>query len=299
MVVVVLTDCPSKLRGDLSKWFFEINTGVYVGKVSARVRERIWERICENIKHGQATMVYSSSGEQKMEFHVHNTSWKIVDYDGIKLMQRPLPQSVEVKQDERDTFLMKGFSKAAQYGKIRRVQKSKEKASQKQNSYIVIDIETTGPSHLSDEIIEIGALRIEDGKPTEAFHSLIKCKQKLPESIKKLTGLTDEEILNYGRELHIVLEELLKFIREQPLVCHNVSFEFNFIQAACRKENFSIPKNKCIDTMILAKRRLKGLKDYKLQTIAETLSVDAKGQHRALEDCYITYGIYTKLNEIQ
>ena len=51
MVVVVLTDCPPKLRGDLSKWFFEINTGVYVGNVSARVRERIWKRICENIKH--------------------------------------------------------------------------------------------------------------------------------------------------------------------------------------------------------------------------------------------------------
>lgn len=276
-------DCPPKLRGDLSKWFFEINTGVYVGNVSARVRERIWERICENIKHGQATMVYSASGEQKMEFCVHNTSWKIVDYDGIKLMQRPLPKQLEVK---RDVFCRKGFSKASQYSKIRRIQKAEEKALQKQNSYIVIDIETTGLSHLSDEIIEVGALRVEDGRPTEEFHSLVQCKQKLPESIKKLTGITDEEILKYGRELHIVLQELLRFISNYQLVCHNVSFDYNFIQTACRREHLSVPQNKCIDTMILAKRRLKGLKDYKLQTVAENLLGDISGQHRALKDCY-------------
>lgn len=295
MVIVVLSDCPPKLRGDLSKWFFEINTGVYVGNVSARVRERIWERICKNIKHGQATMVYSASGEQKMEFCVHNTSWKIVDYDGIKLMQRPLPKQLGM---ERDVFCREGFSKASQYSKIRRIQKAEEKALQKQNSYIVIDIETTGLSHLSDEIIEIGALRVEEGEPMEEFHSLIQCKQKLPECIKKLTGITDEEILKYGRNLHIVLQEFLRFISDYQLVCHNVSFDYNFIQAACRRENLSVPQNKCIDTMILAKRRLKGLKDYKLQTIAENLLVDVDGQHRALKDCYITHRIYVKLNEI-
>lgn len=298
MVVVVLTDCPPKLRGDLSKWFFEINTGVYVGNVSARVRERIWERICENIKHGQATMVYSASGEQKMEFCVHNTSWKIVDFDGIKLMQRPLPKQMRMEQDERAPFSQEGFSKASQYGKIRRIQKAEERAAQQQDSYIVLDIETTGLSHLSDEIIEIGALRVEAGKPTEEFHSLVQCKQKLPEAIKKLTGITDEEMLNSGRELRIVLQELLKFLSDQQLVCHNASFDLNFIQAACRKENLPVPKNKCIDTMILAKRRLKGMRDYKLQTIAEKFSIDVKGEHRALKDCYITYGIYMKLNEI-
>ncbi len=298
MVVVVLTDCPPKLRGDLSKWFFEINTGVYVGNVSARVRERIWERICENIKHGQATMVYSASGEQKMEFCVHNTSWKVVDFDGIKLMQRPLPTPTKTERNESVPFIQSGFSKASQYGKIRRIQKAEERVAKKQDSYIVLDIETTGLSHLSDEIIEIGALRVEAGKPTEEFHSLVQCRQKLPEAIKKLTGITDEELVSNGRELHIVLPELLSFLSDLPVVCHNASFDLNFMQAACRRENLPIPKNKCIDTMILAKRRLKGLRDYKLQTIAEKFSIDVKDAHRALKDCYITYGIYMKLNEI-
>ena len=45
MTVVVVTDCPAKLRGDLTKWMIEINTGVYVGNLSARVREELWIRI--------------------------------------------------------------------------------------------------------------------------------------------------------------------------------------------------------------------------------------------------------------
>ena len=49
MVVVTMTNCPSKLRGDLSKWLCEINTNVYVGQISARVRDALWDKICENI----------------------------------------------------------------------------------------------------------------------------------------------------------------------------------------------------------------------------------------------------------
>lgn len=74
MVVVTLTDCPPKLRGDLTKWLLEINTGVYVGKINARVREELWKRICDNIKSGRATMVFSAKNEQGLSFYVHNTS---------------------------------------------------------------------------------------------------------------------------------------------------------------------------------------------------------------------------------
>ena len=104
MLIIVLTDCPAKLRGDLSKWLFEINTGVYVGRVSARVREELWSRICEYLKHGQATMVYPAAGEQKMEFRVYNTTWEIADYDGIKLMRRPsvpMIQSTDIQEKEQ------------------------------------------------------------------------------------------------------------------------------------------------------------------------------------------------------
>ena len=86
MIVIMLSDCPPKVRGDISKWLCEINTGVFVGNVSSRVREEVWQRICENIKSGQATMVFSAPGEQKMDFRVHNTTWEPVDLDGLNYL---------------------------------------------------------------------------------------------------------------------------------------------------------------------------------------------------------------------
>jgi CRISPR-associated protein Cas2 len=298
MVVVVLSDCPAKLRGDLSKWLFEINTGVYVGNLSTRVRELLWVRICENVRHGQATMVYSTRGEQKLEFCVHNTSWKVVDFDGIKLMQRPLPKHNLSDNELENSLCAEGFSNASKYEKNRRIQIAKQKVVQKQDDYVVVDIETTGLSHLADEIIEIGALRVSGGKPAEEYHSLVRCKNKIPEAVKELTGITDDDLMRDGRELRLVLQELNQFLADSLLVCHNVAFDLNFIQAACQKENLPVPRNKCADTLILARRKLKEIRDYKLYTIAEKFSIDTHGLHRALQDCYITYGIYTKLNEI-
>ena len=57
-----MTNCPPRLRGDLSKWLCEINTGVYVGNVSSRVRDAVWDRVCQNLKNGQATLVYTAAG---------------------------------------------------------------------------------------------------------------------------------------------------------------------------------------------------------------------------------------------
>ena len=58
MIVLCVTNCPPGLRGDLSKWLNEINAGVYVGRLSARVREELWDRVCIHIKNGQATRDY-------------------------------------------------------------------------------------------------------------------------------------------------------------------------------------------------------------------------------------------------
>ena len=105
MTVICLTNCPTKLRGDLSKWLIEINTGVYVGNISARVRDKLWERITENIRSGQATMVFRATGEQHMDFRVHNTTWKPVDYEGLKLIMRP-----RVTAEDANNYLAEGFS---------------------------------------------------------------------------------------------------------------------------------------------------------------------------------------------
>ena len=59
--MLTMTNCPPRLRGDLSKWLCEINTGVYVGNVSSRVRDALWDRVCQNLKNGQATLVFTTA----------------------------------------------------------------------------------------------------------------------------------------------------------------------------------------------------------------------------------------------
>lgn len=89
MVVFVLTACPPGVRGDLTRWLLEIAPGVFVGQVTARVRDRLWSRVCEFTKGGRAIMVYSARNEQHLKFEVFQPDWKVVDCEGVSLIKRP------------------------------------------------------------------------------------------------------------------------------------------------------------------------------------------------------------------
>jgi CRISPR-associated protein Cas2 len=88
VTVVILTAVPPGLRGHLTRWLLELSPGVFVGHVSSRVRELMWERIVEFVDDGRALMVHSVRGEQRLAFQVHGHDWAPVDYDGITLMRR-------------------------------------------------------------------------------------------------------------------------------------------------------------------------------------------------------------------
>lgn len=88
MTIIVLTAVPPGLRGHLTRWLLEISPGVYVGFISARVRELLWERVVDFVAEGRALMVHSTRGEQRLQFEVHGHDWTPVDYDGITLMRR-------------------------------------------------------------------------------------------------------------------------------------------------------------------------------------------------------------------
>ncbi len=294
MIVITLSDCPPKVRGDLSKWLIEINTGVYVGQVSARVREELWKRICENLRSGRATMVFHTMGEQHMDFRVHNTTWEPVDFDGLKLMRRPLPFT----RKHADTMILeKGFSKAAKLQKADRIQRAR-KHTLNQDSYIVLDLETTGLSCAVHEIIEIAALCIVNDVVETELSILVQCQKPLPQSISKLTGITDQMLIKEGVPLHKALLQLISFVGNKSIVCHNAAFDFGFLHAACQRTGLSMFHNPCIDTLTLSRRKVFDVEDYKLNTIANYFSLDISSQHRALADCYLTYGIYKKLNEL-
>ncbi len=291
MIIISLTDCPPKLRGDLSKWLFEINTGVYVGRVSARVREEIWTRICENVKNGQATMVYPAACEQKLEFRVHNTSWDIVDYDGIKLMRRPSNIVHDLEVSEQIT----GVSKAAIRQKVCKINAKKSRIN---GDMTVIDIETTGLSHSKDYIIEIGALKIKDDNILDEFQTFIKIPISISPPITKMTGIKDSDLQEKGVELTIALKELIDFVQKDVILCHHAAFDLSFLKSSCKRASLPILNNQCIDTLVIARQKLKNLQSHTLESVAEYFSMDISCCHRAIKDCYLTYGIYKKLKEI-
>ena len=290
MTVVCLTNCPPKLRGDLTKWLIEINTGVYVGNISARVRDELWARITENIRSGQATMVYRAAGEQHMDFRVHNTTWKPADYDGLKLMMRPSSAADAASEQPR---FADGFSKAAKRRKARQMQR----AGSVRASYVVLDMETTGLEPGKDAIIEIAALRISPGRAAEEFSCLVRPERAIPEVIQRLTGITETMTSESGLPLKEALTQLCSFLGTARLVCWNAPFDLAFLQLGCSRSGLSIPNNKADDAMKLARKKLKRLPDYRLTTAAQHYGIDISGAHRALRDCYLTHAVYEKLNE--
>lgn len=121
MIVIVLTSAPPKLRGHLTRWLLEISAGVYVGKVSARVRDLLWVQVLENLEEGKAVMVYSSNTEQGLEFKTYGQTWQPIDYDGLELILRPAKQSSENDSARRPSRGRRtGWSNASRYRRFGR-----------------------------------------------------------------------------------------------------------------------------------------------------------------------------------
>ncbi len=89
MTVIVLTAVPPGLRGHLTRWLLEVSPGVFVGRLSARVRERLWQRVVENSNDGTATMVHTARNEQHFTVTTANPRWDLVDFEGVTLVRRP------------------------------------------------------------------------------------------------------------------------------------------------------------------------------------------------------------------
>lgn len=291
MIILNVTNCPSGLKGDLSKWLSEINTGVYIGRLNARVRDELWDRVCTYVKNGQATMVYSTNNEQGYSYLVHNTTWKPIDYDGIVLMQRPIAESGEV---EVESYLHYGFSNAAKYEKVKKIQNGNKKS----DGYIVLDIETTGLDFDNDRIIEIAMLKIIDDQIVDTFQCLVNADIIIPKDIETMTGITTEMVRSQGIREDVVLKEVISFIDDYLVLGYNVQFDINFLQRLGRRMNEEVVIRKTKDVLNIAKRRIDDVANYKLATVAEFFSFETGNYHRALDDCMLTYKIFCELNKI-
>lgn len=88
MTVIVLERVPVGLRGELTRWMLELKAGVFVGSLSALVRDQLWEYTCAKLKSGGGVLIYHSNAEQgfSMRF-AGDTSRSIVDFEGLSLVR--------------------------------------------------------------------------------------------------------------------------------------------------------------------------------------------------------------------
>lgn len=288
MIVISLTDCPVTLRGDLTKWLMEINAGVFVGHVSARVRDQLWEHIKKTAKNGKATMVYNTNSEQRLDFRVHNSTWEPIDYDGLKLMLRPSPTRTKQLTDVR-----LGYSKASKRQLSKQV--VKRQSSKYPETYVVIAIETSGLNIETHKIIGIGAALIEDHNIQKRLSVLVHSEDTITKQVEELTGITNELLLSEGIDIRDAVQQLTLFIGDLTMVSYNSEFDSTFLRKECSNNKIPYITNRWIDIQTLARRKIKQIDNFKLSTLANYLDIPITETHRCIENCALIHQIYEKL----
>lgn len=173
----------------------------------------------------------------------------------------------------------------------------KKQTKIQQDCYVVVDIETTGLYATSDEIIEIGAIKIDENGEISTFQTLIKPCQPVSSFITNLTGITNTMLNSEGRDITESLEKFDEFIGSYTLIGHNVTFDLRFLNDKYEKYLYRSLENTYLDTLYLARKHMPYLPNHKLKTVAEYFHLGTAGHHRALVDVQMTLEIYVRLQE--
>lgn len=160
------------------------------------------------------------------------------------------------------------------------------------NTFVCVDVETTGLEPKKDRIIEIGAVRVEEGRVTGEWESLVNPERELTEKITALTGISDEQLAE-AKKISEVLPGLLDFLGERPLLGHSVHFDFAFLKRAAAREKLAFERQG-IDTLKIARKYLKELESRSLGALCRYYEIPHKA-HRALDDARATTALYGKL----
>jgi len=167
-----------------------------------------------------------------------------------------------------------------------------EKGQSLKGTYVVFDLETTGFSSVKDKIIEIGAVKVENGEITDKYSTFVNPKIPIPFRITQLTSITDEMVME-SPEIETILPQFLKFVGDAVLVAHNASFDVSFIEENCRQQGIE-PDFTSVDTVGLARVLLPTLSKFKLNVVAKALNISQEHHHRAVDDARVTAEIYVK-----
>ena len=163
------------------------------------------------------------------------------------------------------------------------------------NTYISIDLETTGLNPKLDKITEIGAIKVVEGKVTDTFSTLVNPGRKLEERIVELTGIRDSDLEN-APYIEEVLPQVMEFLEDMPLLGHSILFDYSFLKKAAVDRKLTFEKQ-AIDTLKIARKYLADLEHKNLEYLCAYYEIPHHA-HRALADAEATSTLYQKLAEL-
>lgn len=159
------------------------------------------------------------------------------------------------------------------------------------NDYCVLDTETTGLTPGSNEIIEIGMLRIRNGKIVSRYSQLIHPEQRIVPFITSLTGISNEMVAGMP-SLEDVRKDVFDFIGDDVILGHNILFDLKFMNAGFQTEIV----NDYMDTLQFARKLFPELSHHRLSDLSRYLHL-SNNEHRALADCVTTYELYETIKQ--
>ena len=160
--------------------------------------------------------------------------------------------------------------------------------------YVAFDVET--PNAQNRRMSAIGVCVIEQGQIVQELDTLVDPETHFDPFNVALTGITPEE-RSGGMEPLAALEAFLAFVGKDTLVGYHLKFDLDFLRAACIQNDRPLLTNRSIDVLPLARRKVSGVMNYKLLTLARHFEVAQQETHRALPDCRLIQQVYAKLNE--
>ena len=164
------------------------------------------------------------------------------------------------------------------------------------DSYVVFDLETTGFSPNTCKIIEIGAVKVENGVITERFSEFVNPQVPIPFKIEELTGIRDDMVMG-AETIEEILPRFMEFCEGCVMIAHNAEFDMSFIRKNCM--DLDIPCDHTVgDTVAMARILLPALHRFKLDTVAKALKISLENHHRAVDDAECTAHIFVKFIEM-
>ena len=161
------------------------------------------------------------------------------------------------------------------------------------NSYVALDLETTGIGARHEKITEIGMVKVIDGETTDTYHTMVNPHREIPKRIVELTGITDDMVKD-ALGIEEILDEVLAFTEDLPLLGHQIIFDYGFLVQAAVNQKMEF-ECEAVDTLKVCRKLMPEQEKKNLGNACTYYKIEQPLAHRAEADALSAHFLYQKL----